>query len=122
MNLESLTKNESRGGVFTEIFKLEHDGQVSCLIIDRNETRGNHYHEHKIETFVVLYGSAVIRVRDRDTNNVMTVHVGGSKPMAVTIYPNNTHSITANEDGAVVAIWCNEQFDKDNPDTIGEEV
>ena len=122
MNLEKLVRHDSRGGSFTEMFKLPNDGQVSCLIIDKNETRGNHYHERKTEVFCVMYGSATIRVRDRKTGTVMNVELHGDNPMTVAIHPDNTHSITALSGGAVVAIWCDEQFNEEDPDTIAEEV
>lgn len=122
MNLETLTKHESKGGSFTEIFHLPNDGQVSCLIIDPNEVRGNHYHERKIEVFTVLYGSATFAVRNRETGNLMKAEVNGSNPMTIAIHPNHTHNVTAGPGGAVIAIWCDEIFDKNDPDTIAEEI
>lgn len=122
MKLSRLKVSKDNRGSFIETFKLPNDGQISYLIINPHETRGNHYHERKTETFVVMYGSAVMRVRDRTTGNVLTVEVSGYQPMTIKVSPNHTHSITATDEGAVVIIWCDEQYNKKDPDTIGEEV
>jgi len=121
MKLEKLDPKTDARGTFVEAFKLPNDGQVSYLVINPGELRGNHYHTRKIEQFLVVYGSAKITCKDRDTNTVMTVEVGDQNPMIVEIHPNNTHNITS-EHGCILMIWCNEQFNPEDPDTIGEEV
>lgn len=122
MKLEQLKQNRDTSGSFTEIFKLPKDGQVSSLIVNPGELRGNHYHERKTEHFVVVYGSARICSKNRNTNDVMTVEVSGTKPMVVTIPPNHTHNLVATGEGCVCIIWCDEQFNEKDADTIAEEV
>lgn len=122
MDLKQLeVKKDSRGSLI-EAYKLPNDGQVFYVIANPNETRGNHFHERKTERFLVIYGSAVIESKDRNTGNIMKVEVSGYKPVAVTIPPNNTHRITATDEGAIFMVWVDEVFNKDDPDTIGEEI
>lgn len=122
MQLEQLEAKSDHRGTLVEAFKLPNDGQVFYVIAKPNETRGNHYHLRKTETFVVVYGSAEIQVKDRDTGTVMKAELGGQNPMSVTIIPNNTHRITANDEGCIFLVWCNEQFNGEDPDTFPEEL
>lgn len=122
MDLNALDIKSDERGLLVEAFHLPHDGQIFYLVIKPDETRGNHYHERKTEHFLVVNGSAEFMVKDRKTNNIMKVETNYSKPMVVTVAPNNTHSITATEEGAVIIVWVDEIFNKDDPDTIGEEV
>lgn len=122
MNLESLIVQSDRRGDFIEAFKLPTDGQVSYILIAPNEVRGNHYHKYKTECFVVVGGSATITVKDRDRGNIMSVRLSHQDPMAVTVVPNHTHNIIADNAGSLVLVWCDKQYDSDDPDTFMEEV
>lgn len=122
MKLTKLKVNTDDRGSFTEVYKLPRDGQVSYLIINNTESRGNHYHQRKTEHFAVIYGSAVITSKNRDTGDVMSAELSGGKPMVATIPPNHTHSITAVDGGCVCLIWCDEQYNIRDADTIPEEV
>lgn len=122
MNLKPLTVNKNSSGSFVEAYKLPHDGQVSYLIVNPKETRGNHYHQRKTEHFLVMYGAATIVSKNRDTNDVMKVELSGYKPLVATIPPNHTHSLTATDEGCICLIWCDEQYDKEDSDTYPEEV
>ncbi len=122
MQLEHRTVKSDQRGSFVEAYHLPTDGQVSYVITNPKETRGNHYHLRKTETFLVIYGSATIQVKDRESGDVMTAEVGGAKPMSVKVVPNHTHSITATSEGAIFLVWCDEQFNEKDPDTYMEEV
>lgn len=122
MNLEPLEVKTDRRGSLVEAFKLPTDGMLFYVIANPNETRGNHYHERKTEHFLVIYGSATIQVKDRTTDDSMNIKVGGQKPMVVTVTPNHTHNITADEEGCIFLVWCDEQFNEEDPDTFPEEI
>ena len=122
MQIEQLEVHEDERGILVEAFKFPKDGQVFSVIANPNETRGNHYHTRKIEEFLVIYGSATIEARDRETGHKMKVEVSGTNPLRVKIMPNHTHAITASSQGAVFIVWANEIFDKKDPDTFGEEL
>jgi UDP-2-acetamido-2,6-beta-L-arabino-hexul-4-ose reductase len=122
MDLRTLEMKHDRRGTLVEAYKFPHDGQLFYVIATPNETRGNHYHLRKIERFLVIYGSATILAKNRDTNDMMRVEVSGLKPLLVEIHPNHTHSITATKEGAIFLVWVNEQYNKDDPDTYPEEI
>jgi dTDP-4-dehydrorhamnose 3,5-epimerase and related enzymes len=122
MNLEPLEVHQDNRGAFVEAFKLPNDGQLSYVIAKHNETRGNHYHTRKTEHFLVVSGVAEMEVKDRESGNIMRVTVTGTNPIVVTVVPNHTHNITAKDGNCLFMIWCDEQFNPDDPDTYAEEV
>lgn len=122
MELENLTIKSDPRGSLVEAFKLPTDGQIFYVIANPLETRGNHYHLRKSETFLVIYGSATIVVKDRETGNLMEAIVSGSRPLSVKIVPNHTHSITASDEGAIFMVWVDERFNEKDPDTYPEEI
>jgi len=122
MELKKLEVKSDKRGDLIEAYKFPHDGQVFYVVSAPNQTRGNHYHKRKIEHFLVISGDAEIHVRDRKTMDVMKVSASGSNPLVATIYPNNTHNITAGVNGCIFMVWCDEIFDPENPDTFREEV
>jgi UDP-2-acetamido-2,6-beta-L-arabino-hexul-4-ose reductase len=122
MDLNNLDIHQDERGSFVETFKLPSDGQVSYAITKPGELRGNHYHTRKTEYFSVIYGSATIAVKNRDTGDVIKVEVSGSKPMIAKIVPNHTHYLEATDEGCICIIWCDEQFDPKDPDTYPEEL
>lgn len=122
MQLEQLEAKSDYRGTLVEAFKLPTDGQVFYVIAKPYESRGNHYHIRKTETFIVIYGSAEIQVKDRSKGTIMKAELGGQNPMAVTVAPNNTHSITASDEGCIFLVWCDEQLNPEDTDTFPEEI
>lgn len=122
MNLKPLEVKSDTRGSLVEAFKLPHDGQVFYVIANPNESRGNHYHLRKTETFLVIYGSAEMAVKDRETGNVIKAEVNGSTPMLMTVVPNHTHRITATSEGAIFMVWADEVYNEKDPDTYMEEI
>lgn len=122
MNLELLQVKSDNRGSLVEAFKLPNDGQLFYVVIEPGESRGNHYHTHKIEHFLVIWGSAVISVKDRESGNVMKAEVAGQKPMVAKMAVNHTHNIVANSEGCILLVWSEELFDEEDPDTFAEEI
>lgn len=122
MDLQQLDIKSDTRGTLVEAIRLPNDGQVNYINILPGETRGNHYHMRKTETFLVVMGVAQMMVKDRDTDNLITVTVSGDRPMLVSILANHTHNITALSDGCIVLVWIDEHFNPDDPDTFPEEL
>lgn len=122
MDLRQLDIKSDSRGTLVEAFELPNDGQVNYITILPGETRGNHYHMRKTENFLVVFGAAEIRVKDRDTDNLMSVTVSGERPMAVSILANHTHNITGMDDGCICIVWIDEKFDPFDADTFPEEI
>lgn len=121
MELKPLEIHKDERGSFIEAFRPD-GGQVSYIVVNPHQSRGDHYHMRKTEVFLVISGSAIMTVRDRESGDVIKVEVNGTKPITMRIVPNNTHSLTATSEGCIVLVWSDELFNEKDPDTYGEEI
>ena len=125
-----LQPNVDARGSFTEFLRTPERGQVSVNVSGPGVTKGNHWHMSKWEKFLVVSGTASIKLRkvgtDQDGNPfpVDEYVVGGPDMRVVEMIPGYTHSITnlSDAEDLVTVMWANEPFDPENPDTYYEEV
>ena len=124
-----LAPNVDARGSFTEFLRTPERGQVSVNVSKPDITKGNHWHMSKWEKFLVVSGTASIKLRkvgcDAEGNPfpVDEYVVSGSDLRVVEMIPGYTHSITnlSDTDDLVTVMWANEAFDTENPDTYFEE-
>jgi UDP-2-acetamido-2,6-beta-L-arabino-hexul-4-ose reductase len=110
-------KTDSRGSLI-ELIKSEHFGQIFLSKTHGGITRGNHYHDSKVEKFCVIQGRAVIRFRNVLNGDVIEYQVSGEKIEVVDIPPGFTHHIENISDGEMIVLfWANQIFNPDDPDT-----
>lgn len=110
-------------GVFVEMLKTPDCGQFSYFTAHPGITRGGHYHHTKTEKFLVIKGQALFRFRHVLTNAMVELRTSGDKPRVVDTVPGWAHDITnVGEDEMVVMLWANENFDRQNPDTVAARV
>lgn len=121
MKIELLEPHTDPRGTLVEAF-TPISGQIHYIIINPNQTRGNHYHKRKIEKFIIVSGQATFGVRDKNTGETWYVEGVADTPKRITIYPEQVHNIVAGDEGAVVISWCSEVFDKDDQDFYPEVV
>lgn len=118
-----LKMNVDNRGSFTEFIRTPDRGQVSVNISKPGIIKGNHWHQTKVEKFLVVSGKGVIRLRKIDSDKVIEYHVSGDKMEVVDIPPGYTHIIENLGDKDMVTImWANEPFDPGKPDTYYLEV
>lgn len=118
-----LKMNKDDRGSFTEIIRTIDRGQFSVNIIKPGITKGNHWHNTKNEKFLVVSGQTEICFRNVYSDKVITYRVSGEELRVVDIPTGYTHNIkNISDTDAVVFMWCNEPFDKENPDTYFLEV
>lgn len=125
-----LAPNVDARGSFTEFLRTPERGQVSVNVSKPGITKGNHWHMSKWEKFLVVSGTASIKLRkvgcDAEGNpfSVDEYVVSGSDLRVVEMIPGYTHSITnlSDTEDLVTVMWANEPFDPENPDTYFEEV
>ena len=125
-----LRPNVDARGSFTEFLRTPERGQVSVNVSKPGITKGNHWHMSKWEKFLVVSGTASIKLRkvgaDQDGNPfpVDEYLVDGTDMRVVEMIPGYTHSITnlSDTEDLVTVMWANEPFDPENPDTYYEEV
>lgn len=110
-------------GVFVEMLKTHDSGQFSYFTISPGVTRGAHYHHTKTEKFLVVKGTVRMRFRQLVNGDDFEVVVKDDTPQVVDSIPGWVHDITniGNEE-AIVMLWANEVFDRENPDCIPCEV
>lgn len=116
-----LTVRADKRGELAEFIKQEGFGQVFVTRTRPGYTRGNHFHRHKIEKFLVVEGECIFRIRTKDARPV-EYHVSGKDFRVITVFPFTAHSFeNIGETDLVVIVWANEIFDPENPDTYTEE-
>lgn len=111
-------------GSFTELMRTINAGQVSVNISKPGITKGEHWHLSKNEQFIVVKGSALIRMRKIGTEEIWEFKVSGDKIQSVFMIPGYTHSIKnlSDTDDLVTIIIASESFNPERPDTYSEKV
>ncbi len=119
-----LKMNIDARGSFTELLKTEKCGQVSVNISAPGITKGQHWHHTKWEFFIVVAGHGLIQQRKVGSDEIIEFEVSGDEITAIHMLPGYTHNIInlSDTENLVTVMWANEQFDKNHPDTFGEEV
>ena len=113
---------DNRGSLF-EAVRDDNGGQTFLSTTHPGITRGNHYHYHKVERFLVVAGEAVIRIRRLYDDEVMEFAVSGARPQFVDMPTLHTHVITnVGDDDLLTLFWSHEVFNPETPDTVWEEV
>ena len=110
-------------GTLAELLRSREFGQIFVSRTHPGITRGNHFHDLKVEKFCVLEGEAVIRFRSV-LGDVVTEHrVSGTDFKVVDIPPGMTHNIENVGAGEMVVLfWASEILDQNRPDTHFLEV
>jgi UDP-2-acetamido-2,6-beta-L-arabino-hexul-4-ose reductase len=115
-------KHDNRGWL-AEFIKSRQFGQVFISRTKPGITRGNHWHNTKIEKFLVINGEANIKFRKIGTGEVIEYKVNGERLRVIDIPAGYTHSITNISDTDLITLfWANEIFSQEKPDTYFLEV
>jgi UDP-2-acetamido-2,6-beta-L-arabino-hexul-4-ose reductase len=110
-------KTDERGWLF-ELVKSKDFGQIFVSKTKPGITRGNHYHDTKVEKFCVIQGQGVIRFRNVLGDHIIEYTVSDKMIKVVDIPPGLTHSIeNTGADEMLTLFWTNEIFDPKHPDT-----
>ncbi len=115
-------KSDERGEL-AEFIKSKDFGQVFVVRSRPGATRGNHYHCHKVEKFLIVEGIGIIRLRQVNSSIIKSHPVGGEGFEVIDIPPMHVHSIqNAGKTDLVTVVWASEVFDPKDPDTFEETV
>ena len=110
-------KTDERGWLF-ELVKSPYAGQIFVSRTRPGITRGNHYHDTKIEKFCVIQGAGIIRFRHILNGEIIEYPVNDRTIRIVDIPPGYTHSIeNIGTTDMMTLFWANEIFDPQRPDT-----
>ena len=127
----SFKSNVDNRGTFTELIRTLNHGQVSINVAKPGIVRGEHWHNSKWETFIVVSGHGLIQLRrigiDPETEKgypVIEFEVPGEQMKAIQMIPGYTHNIInlSKTHDLVTVMWANEIFDPGHPDTFYEIV
>lgn len=119
----STTKNVDERGSFTELVRTRECGQFSVSFSKPGIVRGNHYHHTKLERFIVIKGKAKIGFTNVMDGSHYEFIVDDNNIQVVTIPVGYTHNIeNIGDEEMILAIWCNELFEKEKPDTYFKPV
>lgn len=118
-----LPQKMDQRGALAEFLKLAGHGQLFISRTRTGITRGNHYHDLKVEKFIVLEGEAIIRFRHMVSGAIVEYPVKGREMRVVDIPPGWTHSMENIGTGELIVLfWSSEVFDPARPDTYAAEV
>lgn len=119
----SLKLNTDPRGTLFEAARGGGGGQTFLSWTEPGVTRGDHFHLHKVERFLVLQGEAVIRIRRVLGGPVMEYHVNGEQPAPVDMPVLHTHSIqNTGKQPLLTLFWTHDLFDPAAPDTYFDPV
>jgi len=119
----ALTQKSDPRGELAELLKSPHIGQIFVSRTRPGITRGHHYHDTKVEKFVVLEGDAMIRFRHILGGDVIKYPVSGREFRVVDIPPGYIHAIeNLGQNDLIVLFWADEIFNPDVLDTFGMTV
>jgi UDP-2-acetamido-2,6-beta-L-arabino-hexul-4-ose reductase len=114
-------KEDSRG-MLLEFVKSLNAGQVFVSKTRRGVTRGNHYHDTKVEKICVIQGRACIELRSLQNDHKLVYELSGDDVKFLNIPPGFVHVITNTGDEELIALfWASEIFKAEKPDTHNEQ-
>lgn len=109
--------HDQRGYLF-EVVKSAYAGQVSVSVTRSGETRGGHYHKHKVELFMVVSGKASVTFCDAEADDgyYTTYSCGAASTMCIPA--GYAHWVTnPGKEDLVMLFWSSEPYDCNAPDT-----
>lgn len=116
-----LKKKSDIRGSLAEFIKSEFSGQIFISTTKPGVIRGNHYHNSKVEKFLVVRGTAIIKLTKLGSQKTIKLVVEGDNFDVIDIPPGFVHSIENIGDGDLITVfWVSEIFNVENPDTYQE--
>jgi UDP-2-acetamido-2,6-beta-L-arabino-hexul-4-ose reductase len=106
-------------GTFVEFLKNTSFGQISFFSILPQKKRGGHYHNTKVERFVLLKGAVKFIFINILNKKEYTFFIKANKPKIIITIPGWVHTIhNVSNTTAYFVVWANEVFNLKTPDTI----
>lgn len=115
--------SDARGDLFETIRHHGGTSQAYASTTVPGATRGEHYHLHKVERFVVLKGEAEIGFRRLLHDDVITFRVSGDEPAVLdmpTLWVHNLRNVGSSE--LITFFWSDQLLDPADPDQYYDTV
>ena len=114
---------DNRGDLFEAVRAHGGTGMTFMSTTLPGQTRGEHYHVHKVERFFVVKGDAEIELRRLLHDEVVTFSLSGDKPSFVDMPALWVHNIrNVGQTELVTMFWADQLLDPENPDQYFEMV
>ena len=114
----NVKRNIDVRGEFTELFKNKLIGQVSFFSINKNQVRGQHYHDSKTEKFFLIEGKVKFDFLNIISKKKYSIIITKNTSRVIFTLPGWSHKIkNIGNETAIFAVWSNEIFDRNKPDT-----
>lgn len=114
-----IKSNSDERGIFTEFIKSPNLGQISFFTIKPNAVRGMHYHNLKIEKFLVVCGVGEFVFENIYSKERLRFKLSADDSKVIETIPGMAHSIrNIGRETLVVLAYANEVFDENKPDTF----
>jgi UDP-2-acetamido-2,6-beta-L-arabino-hexul-4-ose reductase len=115
--------SDQRGDLFEAVRSHGGTGMSYASTTHPGQKRGEHYHLHKIERFVVVQGRAEIQLRRLLHDEVLTFRTNGAQPEIIDMPTMWVHNIrNVGDSDLVTMFWSDQLLDPDNPDQFPETV
>lgn len=114
---------DNRGELFETVRARGGTGMAFMSTTLPGQKRGEHYHLHKVERFVVVKGEAEIQLRRLLYNDVVTFRLSGDTPSFVdmpTLWVHNIRNVGDSE--LMTMFWADQLLDVENPDQFPETI
>jgi UDP-2-acetamido-2,6-beta-L-arabino-hexul-4-ose reductase len=121
--VEPTVNSDPRGDLFEVVRSHGGTGMAYASTTKPGQKRGEHYHLHKIERFVVVGGEAEIELRRLLHDEVVTVRVSGDTPVFVdmpTLWVHNIRNV--GDTDLLTLFWADQLLDPENPDQFPETI
>ncbi len=113
--------SDPRGDLFEAVRAHGGTSMTYASTTRPGQKRGEHYHLHKVERFVVVQGEAEIQLRRLLHDEVITFRVSGAQPAIIDMPTMWVHNIRNVADTDLVTLfWADQLLDPDNPDQFPE--
>jgi UDP-2-acetamido-2,6-beta-L-arabino-hexul-4-ose reductase len=114
---------DARGELVEAVRSHGGTGQAFVSSTVPGATRGDHYHLHKVERFMVVRGQAEIALRRLYHDEVVRFSVTGERPGFVDMPTMWTHHIrNVGDDDVVTVFWADQLLDPAQPDQYPRKV
>ncbi|GGD07173.1 NAD-dependent epimerase/dehydratase family protein [Nocardioides daphniae] len=114
---------DNRGDLYETVRAHGGTGMAFMSTTLPGQKRGEHYHLHKVERFIVVKGEAEIELRRLLHDDVVTFRLSGDKPSFVDMPALWVHNIRNVGDTELVTMfWADQLLDMDNPDQFPETI
>jgi UDP-2-acetamido-2,6-beta-L-arabino-hexul-4-ose reductase len=115
--------SDQRGELFEAVRSHGGTGMSYASTTHPGQKRGEHYHLHKIERFVVVKGEAEIGLRRLLHDEVVTFRTNGSQPEIIDMPTMWVHNIrNVGESELITMFWSDQLLDPESPDQFPETV